>query len=529
MGAATLPVALSLSLLLAACTSRPPSTSPASASAPIEDATPSAADSAETIDDAIAALQKIDPGSPAALNDRLEYADRLLGAEDIDCESRSSRAQLELDAASADPVLSVVLPLGMARRADLQYRVHAARASCKTLAPQRQAELQQALAAAQQAVNLYRDALDYESMTVAQFNVAVTQRLLGDTAASLTSLEATIAADKEFGLHRDAADNIGLLARWRGEAPTGPIPDFPLRTVTLESWNPSDAQVSVQVDEATIIDGTVTRGRAHRTSGQHVKLSWGAWHIAYEPGKIEYEVARWPEDISDVRELALSFERALRLPDFQVDLKGNFERVNRLSVFSAQQLAAARTLIHDHTSPAPGNSPLDLEQRQIIQLASQPSTISNEVEESYNFQVAMWIGAELEQGVWYKLAAPLPLPGAPQELIPNDIEFAYTRDVPCAGALTQRGCVEIVVHASPQADAVESLIESLYYPFVKGENTRMRYWSTTYIRIVIDPENLAIRVYDLRRYWHSSDKRASHAPESDRSERILSTFAYPTP
>jgi hypothetical protein len=536
VGTTTLAVTVVLSLVLAACTSRPPASpqsnetpAAATATAPVEEVDASPANSASTPDDAIADLQKIDPGSPEALNDHLEYAGHLVDATDADCQSRSSSAQSELDVASADPVLSVVLPLGLARRADLQYRIHVARASCNAAASQREIELQQALAAAQQAVDLYRDALDYESMTVAQFNVAVTQRLLGDDSASLASLEAAIVADREFGLHQDAADNARLLARWRGEAATASIPDFPARTVTLESWDPSAAQVSVQINEATVIGGTVTRGRAQRTFEQHVRQSWGVWHVSYEPGAIGYEVAQWPQEASDVRELAMSFERALRIPDFQVGPKGNFERVNQLHSFSAQQLAAARALVHDHTSPEQGNSRPSLQQAQMMQLAFHPATIQNTAEESYNFQIGMWTGATLEQGVWYKLAAPLPLPGAPQQLVPNDIEFAYTRDVPCTGAATQRGCVEIVVHARPQDAAIESLVESLYYPFVKGEKDRMHYWSTTYIRIVTDPENLHVRVYDVRRYWHASDRQATVETEDNRSERIVTTFTYPQP
>lgn len=535
-GAATLSVTILLTLVLAACTSRPPASlqpnrAPASATAaaPVEVAAASPASSAQTADEAIADLQKIDPGSPEALNDHLEYAGHLISATDADCQSRLSSAQSELGAASADPELSVVLPLGMARRSDLQYRLHLARASCQALAPQRETELQQALAAAQQAVNLYRDALDYESMTVAQFNVAVTQRLLGDNGASLASLEAAIAADKEFGLHQDAAENAGLLARWRGGAATAPIADFPVRTVDLESWDPSDAQVSVQIHEAIVIDGTVTRGRAHRTFKQHVRHSWGVWHVSYEPGAIGYEVAQWPQETSDVRELAESFERSLSIPDFQIGLKGNFERVNQLHGFSAQQLAAVRTLVHDHTSPEQGDSSPSPRQAQMMQLAFHPTTIQNSAEESYNFQIGMWVGATLEQGVWYQLAAPLPLPGAPQQLVPNDIEFAYTRDVPCTGAATQRGCIEIVVHARPQDEAIKSLVDSLYHPFVKDEKDRMHYWSTTYIRIVTDPENLQVRVYDVRRYWHASDRHATDETEDNRSERIVTTFTYPQP
>jgi len=139
----------------------------------------------------------------------------------------------------------------------------------------------------------------------------------------------------------------------------------------------------------------------------------------------------------------------------------------------------------------------------------------------------MWLGATLEQGVWYKLAAPLTLPVARQVVLPNDIEFAYTRDLPCTAAATQHSCVEIVVHAKPQEAAVKDLIEDSYYPFVKSDQERLHYWSASYIRIVTDPETLAVRVYDVRRYWHISDKKATQEPVANRFERVVTTFDYP--
>ena len=524
--------AIVLILSLAACTSRPPTTHQESG-VPAAQETPSVESSGPTPEEIISDLQQTDLGSPEALNDRLEYAGQLIAADDADCQKRLSLAQSELDVVSADPSFNVVLPLGRARRADLQYRLHAARASCKAEAPQRLTELQQALAAAQQAVDLYRDALDYEAMTVAQFNVAATQRLLGDDGASLASLETAIALDKEFGLRQDAIDNAGLLARWRAgggsksDSTAAGTVDFPARTVTLNLWFPTEAQVSVQADEAIVLDGGISRGHVHRTFEQHVQFRRGAWVVSYQPGEISYDVAQWPQKQADLRELAVSFERAMGIPTFQVGMKGKFERVRDLSAFSSQQLAAARALALEHTIPASGTVQLSEQQLQIMQIALRSETIRVEAEEDYDLQVGMWIGATLEQGVWYRLAAPLTLPGAHQLLIPYDLEFAYTRDVPCTGAATQRACVEIVVHASPQAHSIKSLMGNFDYPFVKAANASVHYWSATCIRIVTDPETLGLRVYDVRRYWHVSDKRATREPVENRFERIVTTFDYP--
>ena len=542
LAAAAFGAATVLMLSLVACTSRPPATrqenrAPSASTAGAVEASPSASASAKaetpstenpapTPDQSIAELQQIDPGSPDALSGHLEYADQLVSAHDEDCQKRLNLAQSELDMASTDPSFNVVLPLGGARLADLQYRIHAARAACKAAAPQRETELQQALASAQQAVDLYRDALDYESMTIAQFNVAVTQRLLGDNGASVASLEAAVALDKEFGLHQDAGDNARLLARWRGAADTAAA-DFPTRTVTLKSWQPRDAQMSVQVDEAIVVGGNVTRYRAQRTFTQHVGRELGSWVVSHEPGTIEYDVAPWPPEAADVRDLALSFERALTMPSFAVGQKGGFAAVPGVLRVSTRQIAAARTLMRAHMDPQQLHARLDWRESPVLEQGLAPLAIQTVAAENYNLQVGMWLGATLEQGVWYKLAAPLTLPVARQVVLPNDIEFAYTRDVPCTAAATQHSCVEIVVHAKPQEAAVKDLIEDSYYPFVKSDQERLHYWSATYIRIVTDPETLAIRVYDVRRYWHVSDKKATREPMENRFERVVTTFDYP--
>jgi hypothetical protein len=520
--------AVVLTLSLAACAGRPPASVQAGGAALRQAEEPA---SPGTLDADIAKIEQDDPGSPLGLNAHLEYADQLLRADDADCEQRLSLAQSEIDVAAADPSFSVILPLGLAQLADLQYRIHVGRASCKAWAPQRATELQQALAAARHAVDLYREVLDYKSMVVAQFNVAVTQRLLGDDQASLTGLEAAIALDDEFGLREDAADNTRLLAKWRGDPAkpnaAGAAPDIPPRTVTLKSWHPGDARLNVQIDEAFVIDGNIIRDHAERTVEQQVRRDSSSWVVSFVPGAIGYGGARWPAAISDVRELATSFERGLDIPGIRVSLKGDFERVQEVYAFSKGQLAATRALIHDHTGPAGDPAHLGRPDRQMMSVAFLPATVQTGAAEDYNFQVGMWNGATLEQGVWYKLAAPLTLPGARQLLAANDVEFAYTRDVSCAGAATPRACVEIVVHISPQPEDVKELMDGLVPQAVTRLSSRVHYWSATYIRIVTDPQTLDARVYDVRRYWHLSDEKAVQDRVQNRSERILTTFTYP--
>jgi hypothetical protein len=126
--------------------------------------------------------------------------------------------------------------------------VKLARASCGAQPAERESDLRGALEAAEHAVDLYRDALDYQSMAAMQFNVAATQRLLGDNDASVASLESVLAMDREFGFHEDAEDNGKLLALWKGPGTATPVSDFPVRAVALKfAWTANDATASPRI------------------------------------------------------------------------------------------------------------------------------------------------------------------------------------------------------------------------------------------------------------------------------------------
>jgi hypothetical protein len=90
------------------------------------DETPSPKD----FENAIAALDMIDPNAPAALAARLEYADVLAGTAGDDCRQRLDKAQSILDAVAANPAFVVALPGGRAREQNTEYRIHLARATC---------------------------------------------------------------------------------------------------------------------------------------------------------------------------------------------------------------------------------------------------------------------------------------------------------------------------------------------------------------------------------------------------------------
>ena len=160
------------------------------------------------------------------------------------------------------------------------------------------------------------------------------------------------------------------------------------------------------------------------------------------------------------------------------------------------------------------------------QLLFGPAAVEQNTAEAYDFKTGVWIGAKLEQGVWYNMSAPLTLSGARQLVLPHDIEFAYTRDLPCSATPTTRSCVEIVVHATPQADAIAQLLNVVRQD-LGGSVAQPQFWSTTYMRIVTDPVTLTPYVYDERRFWHIGGDNPGKGKPENRAERLVSTFTYP--
>src|SRR5215469_8066890 len=181
-----LPLAVALAVMAAACAPQTDSMpDPVKASA-----APARPVTAQDFEAQVARLEQRDPQSPEAISARLQYADFLIEGTEVnateakgtevkeiggDCGKRLDGAQAQLDAATARPALDVLLPLGRARVANGEYKLHIARAACAGDAHRRQGELRQALDAAREAGGLYRDGLDYQSAVVMQFNVAAAE------------------------------------------------------------------------------------------------------------------------------------------------------------------------------------------------------------------------------------------------------------------------------------------------------------------------------------------------------------------
>jgi hypothetical protein len=464
-----------------------------------------------------------DPLSPAAIESRLAAAERLAAAGTGGCLERLALVASQLDALAADPAFAIVLPRGPARLSALRYRVHLARADCVSDAAERAGELRAALSAARQSVVDYRDGLDYQSMVIMQFNVAVTLRTVGDSAASVAELESAIGMDREYGFDEDAQENRQLLTRWQGlPAPGGTAPseEVSQRTAVLRlAWEASDADVTLETSFIRIGRKDVVRSSASRTVQRHVRRpASGGWLVSYGPGEIvqgERSSLVQEQLFNDL--VVPEAHGLLELPPVLLSAQGEFQRHTGTFDFAGRLQLEARRLYTEQS----GGQALSRDQIHDLAVMFSAQAVANQAEEDHDLQTAAWNGASLEQGVWYRTQAQLMLPGSPAADITHEVEFAYTHQVPCVDGGEAR-CVEIVVHAGPARAAIAQA-----EPFIR-RTLRLqgfRYWSATYMRMVLDPDTLTPYVRDTRRYWYASC--GADCDSESVMERILWRAAAP--
>jgi hypothetical protein len=506
-------------------------------SASVSAAAPQTSDESPTpknFEDAITALDKIDPNAPAALAARLEYADDLAGSAGDDCRPRLDKAQSILDGLGENPAFVVAFPGGRAREENTEYRIHLARASCGGSPPSRDSELHEALAAAQRAVELYRDALDYRSAVISQFNAASTHRLLGDDELSIAALEIAIDMDREYGFRQDAEDNNRLLMRWKSgdgaaaQSATGGMQDFPRRSVSLKfGWTPCDADTEIRLDFSRAAADKVNRASGTASLKGHIRKNHRPWLAFYEPITAVNDADVKSNGAADLSLLAILFTRALRQhSDIIVSHNGDLLEVADSHKAQRQLSAATLALIRDRAPAGEVAARSSMRARYEMDVAFAPDTIEARAEEDYSLATGAWIGATLDQGVWYKMSAALILPGIDNVLMPNDIEFAYTRNVPCTAGSAAPSCAEIVLHATPQEELLGQWLEQLALNLRLPRGRTVQYWSTSYLRIVTDPNTLMTYATDARRYWYASAGGADPNAAMTASENIVTTFVY---
>ncbi len=468
-------------------------------------------------------LNARDPQSPVTLNARFAYADFLTKLE-RDCGKHLDQAQFQLDAVKASPTLNLTLADGPAQVAHLEYQLHLARSSCGASAAVHDQELHAALASAQRAVGLYRDALDAVSMATMQFNVAVTYHGLGDSVDATGALRATIEMDREYGFADDAADNYRLLLQWTNED-AGPeqvaarMKDFPERTATLTfGWFDSDAEATLQSDVSQLAGAEFAHFRASRSAHRQVRRHSESWRVSYQLDQPQFETDEPPAKELLAANFANAVARFLTKPhDFSLTSKGDFGEIKSDFKFNMRAHADANALAREFRSrgrDSRGRNSSRLASFVIaaVQNAFLSEDLETRVAEEYNLAAGTWIGATLEQGVWYDMTASLSLPIAANAFVKHQMQFTYSRPVPCTPDSTEISCIEIILHAAPDPailrESLDSLGATAHIP--AGQ---LQLWSVTDMRLVTDPKTLQPYSREMRRhsYWSSGEPGPDHS------------------
>jgi hypothetical protein len=475
----------------------------------------------------IARLEARDPESPEALNARLEYADFLSGTDGGECGKRLDTAQAQLDAISARPALDLVVPLGSAKLQSTEYKIHAARADCDP--GRRQDELKQAVEAAQNAISLYRDALEYQSAAIMKFNAAAAEHDLGDAPAAIQALEEAIAMDRDYGFRDDAEDNIRLLQHWRGEDESDAkiaelMKDFPARSKPVKfHWPSTDADIAVAVTDNSLVHGELIRSRAAIGLKHQIRPTSTGWTVSNEPGNSSYELGTWPADAKKSEWATLYFlsSALLLVPSIKISSEGDFN-----SVLNPQAFAAS---LVDHVSAriSAESGGSATENAREVSTALSPEFIESIAAQDYGIRTATWAGAKLDQGAWYQMSAPLYLPSLAlgHYLVRHNVSFAFTRELPCAGG-SDRLCVEIAAHAAPNADDLNQVIADVARRLKLSTPQVLHFRSQTDLRLVIDPETLLTYVCDVKRTWYGALGGTGKDDPLSESVRTVSTFTY---
>jgi hypothetical protein len=464
----------------------------------------------------IARIERSDPASPAVLIAKLSYAEFLLKDAPGPCARRLEQAQEQLSGVTADPRASVMFPDGWPRAADIEYRLHLARADCGTEVG-RDNELRAAVTAARRAGDLYRNMYDYHSMVIMEFDVAVILRRLGENEAALAALETALDMDREYGFLDDAKENYKQLLTWRGQ-PAGDaqvfplMQDFPKLQVILKfGWRAGNAQMTLENRRERLEHGEIVRSRAAAEFERRIEAdTGGGWNVSYEHRLNRYEPGVWPlmQDSQGSQNPAQMFSAALLPAGFKVSATGEFSGATDTAVLAARLTETTKDLIR---ATALDNQEHILNDDAVAAAVASfsPGMLEAVAAENYQLETAMWIGATLDQGVWHEISAPLSVPGMPHFVVEHLVQFAFTHMVPCADGEATKSCVEIVIRATPNQDALAQVIADfrLPPPFNSGIQN---YTASTEARLVIDPVTLLPRAREERRYWYALLANGSH-------------------
>ena len=152
----------------------------------------------------------------------------------------------------------------------------------------------------QMAVRLYRDEFDYRSMVILQFNVAASERALGEDAIAVDALVAAIQMDLEYGFRDDAKENYRQLLAWKiekGEAQriAALIEATSPRIVKFKfGWTSGASSMQIETSRRGLIHGQIVDSHTLGTLHRLVTASSHGLKVAFDSGNAPYELGVWP-------------------------------------------------------------------------------------------------------------------------------------------------------------------------------------------------------------------------------------------
>lgn len=304
----------------------------------------------------------------------------------------------------------------------------------------------------------------------------------------------------------------------------GLMADFPKRQALLKfGWHAAHAQVTFQSRRVTLEDGHIVRSRAAAAFERRIAPGIGAgWTISYAHRLDRYEAGVWP---SEGRTQASQFKfqpAAFPAVAFKVSSTGEFESGTDSKAFAARLTAKVDKQIKANAPTGKDAASLTGDAVDTADYFLSPGLLEAGTAANYQLETAMWIGAKLEQGVWYEMSAPLALPGMPEFVVKQRLEFAFTRMVPCTAGAAADTCVELVVHATPDKDELQDVLADLAG---SADDPYFHYDASTVDRIVVDPATLLPYAREEKIHWYASVGKGN-GDSLLSSEHLVSTTNY---
>jgi hypothetical protein len=237
------------------------------------------------------------------------------------------------------------------------------------------------------------------------------------------------------------------------------------------------------------------------TAERRVRRRLDGWAVSFEPRGPRYEINQWPNDESLVQGILVSLTRMpTQFHDFNLARTGNFAQSTATHKFASNMRSDVKAVTE---FLAQNNASARLTRQIRSESWKYDDSIEALVAEAYGIETGAWIGASLDQGVWYDMRAPLSLPLEPGLFVTYQIEFAFTRQLPCTADSSDDACVEIVLRATPDPVDLKRLLTNAAETMSLSHKVALQLSSATYVRLVTDPRTLQFYESDIRRlsYW----------------------------